>query len=636
MRQMRVLLLTMMGIALAFPFSSPQAVAPDSPPTLATLQPGGFRTIAQTLHVNVVFVGYEAGAGAQQVNAATFTSALPASYRPRHRYPNFYGLPSEMGLTFNFAYHLTWATDSFEDDFFGYLASIATDKPLTAFQSAYNDQAPKAETVTDNAWIDAPSVEKWLADHAPVDTSKYTIFFINWYGRPDFQYHVYTKTNEVDPDTGYNFGEIRDSRKIIAWGGTAADDPESGLGSTHRIWFHDLSAGPESWTDNWDIVNKDVDGNGQLDYRMPPIWEYGNPSTGTYRPFDSLSWDLGLITRFVAIDLLFTTSPLYKPMISPPKVPGTIDVDLNVYQADPAVDGTTFLDAQYLLNKLGPLQPSNAFTAEVTSQSFSARAAQVYNCFVTDVTCFGSKLFRIAFADLFLYHDDHLTEFIEGDPDYEVPVFLYNTTDALSAGGLLGFADDNWRDGTQSYVFGFLAPFLRTLGYGLTTTSIHEVGHHLGMSHPHDGFDPLGIDFGPSDAFYFTWAGDESNTVMSYLDLNFDFGQFDRDNMARYLTIGYINQANTILSSIYASPRAGNASAALTAADAQAAGALSAYAAMNYATAAARAKLAFLGVLAAADIAGVKVEPQNYTADYKAKGRSPKFVDTVDYHRSRP
>jgi acetyl-CoA C-acetyltransferase len=35
-------------------------------------------------------------------------------------------------------------------------------------------------------------------------------------------------------------------------------------------------------------------------------------------------------------------------------------------------------------------------------------------------------------------------------------------------------------------------------------------------------------------------------------------------------------------------------------------------------------------------VAGVQVEPQNYTADYKAKGRSPMFVDTVDYHRSRP
>ncbi len=64
-----------------------------------------------------------------------------------------------------------------------------------------------------------------------------------------------------------------------------------------------------------------------------------------------------------------------------------------------------------------------------------------------------------------------------------------------------------------------------------------------------------------------------------------------------------------------------------------AASALNAYSAMDYAAAAARAKLAFGSVLAAAAQAGVQVEPQNYTSDYKAKGRSPKFVDTVNYKR---
>lgn len=183
-------------------------------------------------------------------------------------------------------------------------------------------------------------------------------------------------------------------------------------------------------------------------------------------------------------------------------------------------------------------------------------------------------------------------------------------------------------------MFGFLSPPLINAGYGFTTTSIHEVGHHLGMSHPHDGYDSqLNIDYGASGPFYFANSGDESNSVMSYIDLTADFGQFDRDNMARYLTIGLINQANAILSSIYGSPRAGNAAATLTAADANAAAALSAYAAMDYATAASRAKLAYRGVLAAAAEAGVHVEPQNYTSDYKSKGRSPKFVDTVDYRK---
>jgi hypothetical protein len=131
----------------------------------------------------------------------------------------------------------------------------------------------------------------------------------------------------------------------------------------------------------------------------------------------------------------------------------------------------------------------NHFTAEVNSERFTSRAASVYKCFVADVSCFGNRLFGIAFGDLFLFHNDQINQFIDGDAEYEVPVFLYNTPNALSAGGLLGFADDNWRDGTQSYVFGFLAPLLRAAGYGFTSTTIHEVGHHLGISHPHDGYD---------------------------------------------------------------------------------------------------------------------------------------------------
>jgi hypothetical protein len=55
----------------------------------------------------------------------------------------------------------------------------------------------------------------------------------------------------------------------------------------------------------------DLDENGFEDYRMPAIWEY---TSGGYRDPAALTSDLGLVTRFVAINLLFTTSPLYDPM----------------------------------------------------------------------------------------------------------------------------------------------------------------------------------------------------------------------------------------------------------------------------------------------------------------------------------
>jgi hypothetical protein len=246
-------------------------------------------------------------------------------------------------------------------------------------------------------------------------------------------------------------------------------------------------------------------------------------------------------------------------------------------------------------------------------------------------------LFGIAFGDLFLYFNDHIAQFLEGDADYEVPVFAFNATDELFT-CCLGFADDDWATGTQSFVFAFDSPSVRDFsGYGFTTTTIHEVGHHLGMSHPHDGYDyESDVDFGPSGDYYFAWSGDESNSMMSYIDLNWDFSQFDRDNMNRYLTSIYLNQANSILADIYASPMAGQAGILLTLADSNAGLALAKYGTMDYAEAAMYAKTAYEDVLTAAAQIQVQVEPQSWQADYKAKGQSGKFVDSVDYQRSKP
>ena len=608
------------------------AYAKTAPPVLSTLEPGGFRNLEQDLTINVVFVGYEPGNGFQDINEAAFLSELPSTYRTINRYPSFYFGNQFLGVDFNYDYNVVYADTTFEDAFFVYLSSIAELKQTTVYQDWYNEEDARSLDVTGNNWIDAPSVEQWLADNTSsmlgVDTSNYTVFFINWWGRSDFKFHVYTKTDEPDPDTGYNFGELRDSRKVIAWGGTTPDDEESGLGSLHRIWFYDLSAGPEGWTDNWAID----DGPG---YTIPPVWEYGN--LAGYRPFDNLSGDLGKVARYVAIDMLFTASPLYKPALSPPKLPETVQVDINLYNIDPSFDATALFDTNLIPKELGELLAHNAVSVDLAETPFKSRAESVYDCFIADISCFGNRLFGIAFGDLYLYHSDHLISFLDGDADYEVPVFAYNDSEDLAAGGLLGFADDDWATGTQSYVFAFDDPYLQFLGYGFSSTIIHEVGHHVGMSHPHDGYDyETDLDFGADGDFYFTWSGDESNTIMSYIDLNWDFSQFDRDNMNRYMTSIYINQANAILADIYASPRVGAASSLLNSADGHAAEALTNFATMDYAEAAISAKLAYADVLAAAKAINVQVEPQSWQADYKSKGTSDKFVDSVDYQRSKP
>ena len=68
------------------------------------------------------------------------------------------------------------------------------------------------------------------------------------------------------------------------------------------------------------------------------------------------------------------------------------------------------------------------------------------------------------------------------------------------------------------------------------------------MSHPHDGYDSeLGLDYGTLDEFYYSWSGDESNSVMQYIAVSNGFGQFDRDNMYRWETAGYLNWSNAVL-----------------------------------------------------------------------------------------
>jgi hypothetical protein len=262
------------------------ATSGASAQTYSNLEPGETAKLRETVPVNFVFVGYEP----DDVSQSRFVSSLPDKYRPVVRSRLYYGIVEYLGINYSYDYNVEFADDEFEDSFFAELSRLAKPAPRTQYQNDYNAQDNNVLNVGQNHFIAAPLVERWLADNAPesVDTTENTIFFVNWYGRDDFKFHVYTKTNEPDPDTGYNFGRLRESRKMISWGGTPPDDEENGYpGDARRIWFYDLSAGPESWTDNWNVDDPDLDGNGEVDYRMPPIWEY---TKGGFRsPSDSSS-----------------------------------------------------------------------------------------------------------------------------------------------------------------------------------------------------------------------------------------------------------------------------------------------------------------------------------------------------------
>src|SRR4051794_5887108 len=161
-------------------------VVPATASASGGLQPGGLTTFKERVPVNVVFVGFDDG----DVPWAKVRSELANGAKPIVRSRAYYGIDEPLGLDYTFDYTPYYTSKSWEDSFFGYLSSIAVKKPVTEWQQAYNDEVNNVLDVTDNRWIDAPKVEKRLIDTAPasIDTSRPTIFFINWWGRQDFKF----------------------------------------------------------------------------------------------------------------------------------------------------------------------------------------------------------------------------------------------------------------------------------------------------------------------------------------------------------------------------------------------------------------------------------------------------------------
>ena len=617
------------------------------------LEPGELTQFTEEVPVNIVYVGInpaDEGAFSETVGAA-----VPASYAPIMRYPAFYGGDGTLGITYTYDVNQVFAPQDWEAAFFTWLdAQKETQESVdgnvrSLFQQQYNDQATNSRDVGSNHFIDAPDVERYLIDHGAalgIDTREPTIFYIDWYraaataGVPAFVDHTYVKMGEVDPETGYDFGLLRQSRKINAWGGTAPDDKQPVYsGDPRRVWFYDLSAGPQSWGENWNVDDADLDGDGdgdgteEPDYRIPPSWEYDDAATPAdemayehpgYPGAASLATDLGKVTRWVGLHLLFTTSPLYAPYFNANDLPETVQLDVNTVEGWNQIDASPdWIDEELFLEKEKALPTgfNTELTAEYQDIKYDGDWNRCYKQFVADKVCYNDLHPDYAsfggFVNPFLLAARHQDELLDRDADYEATLVNFAIGSKPKGAGLLGFADDNWLNGTQSGVFSFVYPEVAAVGYGLTTTMIHEYGHHSSMSHPHDGWDGA-VDFGPGDEYMFAWQGDLSNSIMSYIDLNWDFSQFDRDNSARHHAAGYAKIANRIAADVLDDPDASDPTvdAALDSANTHLTAAQTAFGAHEYLDALAAAKAAYWEVREAADEAGVAVvrqQPSTFT-----------------------
>lgn len=545
---------------------APEAPADAKPPggvasRLSAIQPGRHPALHLVTPVNLVFVGYQPTA----VDVPRILSQLPSQGDPTVRDASFLNHPQDVGLRYDYRYIVRFAGHAFNDAFFGYLATSGVAGPIDPIQQLYNEQRHNVVDVgPQERYIDAPSTEAWLERQSHLrlglDPGQDTVFLVNWHGRADFQFHTFTHSGHPDPDTGVDGGNYVGSL-TRAWGG-----------SSGPTWFYDLSAGPVYTDVSWDVDDPDYTADGVTDYRIPPIWEYGN--TSGYRPFTDLSGDLARVIRYVAIDMLFTPSPIYDPAATVPGPDGEKDIAMDIFEGDPARGGRNDVHPEIIRAQAQSLEPYYRVGVDVRDMPLAGDVLTAYNTAIGSANP-TSCLTQFALPDAVLYclFRDHRSDYFPSSGhDGVIPVAAFtlpdNRFDTLFG---IGETDDDWSTGAPSFIYEADTEFSRdTYFYAYTDTTIHEAGHYVGLSHPHDGYDSTsGVDIEPQDAFGYAWTGDESATVMSYtLGNGLSYDAFDRDNVARWQVARLLDLANTDTAAILAHPHSGQIDLQLIQADA--------------------------------------------------------------------
>jgi hypothetical protein len=565
---------------------------------LAAISPGAHPMIDLTTRVNVVMVGYQSNA----IDVSQILGQLPAQSEPVVIFPSFFGITQKVGLRYHYQYNVHFAGKAFDNAFFTHLATSGIVGGPEFFQRLYNQQVHRSLTVGPTVrYIDARSTEVWLEAQAAsalrMDPSQYTVFLVNWYGRPDFQFHEFTNAGNPDPDTGFDPGSLVFAN-TRGWGGTSG-----------RTWFYDLSAGPV-WADiSWNVDDADISGDGLPDYRIPSIWDYG--AAGAYRPAADLSRDLGLVVRYVAIDELFTSSPDYDPAATVPASPnGSKQIAFDIFEGDPAASGAADFHPAITRQQHQFLEPYYDIKVGIAHDGPLAGGIQAaYDTWSNLDNAPGCwSAFGTPAAEMYCYLRDHRAQYFPAaGPDSIIPGVGFTVPDdAGSRLGYTGYSDNDQATGAPSYIELVDTPYVRNSIYAsaYTINVMHEAGHFVGLAHPHDGWDSATGEIEPIGATAFVWAGDESGTVMSYLPSIHAFDIFNQDDMARWQVARLLDLADADAVGIVAAHNV-VAAAQLAHADAEFHGALALLHSSQWVPAATLAVTAYRDVQRADSIAGL-------------------------------
>ncbi len=440
------------------------------------------------------------------------------------------------GVFYSISYDFVFATPEFKNELVTYLKEIAREGP------AYN---PWWDDVTYNVFLDASKVENWLydnnADYGGLPESGYTFIVANLTELPSATYDQMNDPQESLPTPHYYSAYYQDWDRdyrpsyrefCVAWGGA------------HRLWYLDLSAGPEFWT--W---------MSQSDVPYVPLQAALTAFNIDLSSQSGKRWLSEYIADYIAEAVRNFAIPqfVYVPIYSGRYRIVEYVIDNRTENEKKEVTLRSTINAEWVTQAFEQLFPYSRVETSVKVKDVSEYPElQEQIARYTFTNSSGPPY--VDLRSVYNYLQDNLKTFV---PDYRrdereftIPVFAFAFSGNIHFGysykwyvaddptfnrdlygiafgdiAMLGLAHNDFLMGNEAD-----APQLNK-GIGFTQVTIHEVGHMVGLMHPHE----------------YGSLGDYVSSVMSYYAYEYSFSRFDCDAVQRSQADQLIMEASSTL-----------------------------------------------------------------------------------------
>jgi len=483
-------------------------------------------SVDHAMTIRIALVGFD------DVDAKLLTWNLEPSIMPNIQVSSnpqltseFYGI--SYGTSFAVKYDVVTVPNSGVSSLKSYLKSIGSTSIVPDYlKKNYvcacweSDTDPNKDT-SSYFTLDATRTETWLDSHIDdfggVPDDGYTVIVAN-IADISSMYHYYTMSyHDLDgASSKAKYSSDPSIFPIINW--------MYSWGGHHRFYYLDLSAGDP-----------------QYDYSMVghvPIQDFATKYFNEKVAYDRNN---STVTEYVAdyvaevIRNLFLPSYVYAPTLA-----DSYDIVINVFDMTGKVTNVgQYVNASKVKAAFEDILPYATWNVTVNSHELSGiggLATIVSNSIVfsRDVIGFHNDVVHKGYYDyrqIYSYLQTHSDQYYTANNNSMIlPVFEFIFKD----GG--GFAQ-TWEEvigartrspdiPTRTFggstlgdlvIIGSNERDLFAFGYGLTQTTIHELGHMVGLMHPHS----------------FGWTEDYVSSPMSYMTYEYTFSQFDSDAIQR-------------------------------------------------------------------------------------------------------